>query len=179
MPLCDVTNRLRDDDCAVRMWEQGNRDMLEYRMGSLCKNVLDCDDDDEKVGEAWADCRRARYGVRRSVGLNRCRVDDDSRLRLDAELTNGAAKLQLPKRVFFASPDLARGRGEPGVEHALFNGLDTSVLKACDRLAERDFDRFDPGVRCVSVKNIIPTWVRGGEHSRITARCGKKKSSKR
>lgn len=161
MPLFDSTNRLSADCCAVKVRESSSAAVSDYVLSSM----RSCAGDFRGLGEQnrnlwWWD----------GYGLDTRHVDKDSALR-DSEATHMRQRIQLPKRVFQAVPNLAHGRAAPEVESRLQSGLDTSGTRACERLAEVDFQRFDPGVHAVSADNVVPrNWTHGGAPSRAIAR---------
>ena len=103
-------------------------------------------------------------------GIDPLQVDSDSAMRHDSALTRPRQKLQLPNRVFHAVPNLAHGNPAPDAESKMMGGLDTSLQRLPGRLAEANWNRFDPVLQTVDVKHIIPPWVLGGQPSREIAR---------
>jgi hypothetical protein len=103
-------------------------------------------------------------------GLNSCAVDSDSKLRVDSEVTHPRMRIQLPKRVFEAAPDLSHGQPMPDAQSRMVYGQESSLMRKCDRLSEVDFNRFDPGVHKVPVYHIVPPWTNGGDPSRDIAK---------
>jgi hypothetical protein len=163
MPLFDSTNRLSADNGAVQVREGSSAAVSDY--------VLSC------MRGCTGDYQLLQYQYRNlwswdGFGMSTRHVDKDSALR-GAEVTHPRQRIQLPKRVFQAVPNLAHGRASPVLESRLQSGLDTSGVRACERLAEVDFGRFDPGVHAVGAEHIIPKWTNGGAPSRSIARSGK------
>jgi hypothetical protein len=106
------------------------------------------------------------YGV-----ANACTVDNDTKLRNDQIITRGKCKNQLSSRLFNASPYLFRGELEPDTESRIRQGEFNNKNKTCDLLSEKSLDVFTPMLPCLKEniqddKHIIPTWARGGEHTR-------------
>lgn len=164
MPLFDSTGRLSTDACATRLKDRGNEGIAAYQFGDFR--------DFSSTG--WRHPREFSSTNRNlwlwdGYGVDRSTLDSDSALRY-SEMTHTRCKRQLPQRVFHAVPDLGRSQGEPSIESGLQNGLDTSGARSCNRLAERDFDRFDPGVKPVDVSHVIPQWTNGGVPSREITR---------
>lgn len=185
MPLYDADNRLTADACAVRARDNDNLSIAAY---SLAKLRADAPPTTHVVAN-----RNLRlwdgYGVTPAGA-----IDNDSQMRVDSEVTHHRHKIQLATRVFTASPDLSHGQASPELEAQLVSGLsttrrasDASALSPCPRareqqckqqldtrvhekLAEREWDRFDPAVRPVSVANVVPPWTNGGAPSRDIAR---------
>lgn len=169
MPLYDADNRLTADLCAVRLKDRANASVAQYALTNL---RAECPDDRKVFVDghplAWAAEHRNLWSWD-GYGLNVRAVDSDSKLR-DSEATHMRARIQLPKRVFHAVPSLAHGQPAPDAEARIQSGLDTAPVRACDRLAERDFHRFNPAVAAVPVEHIVPPWTNGGAPSRDIAR---------
>jgi hypothetical protein len=163
MPLFDADNRLTADSCAVRLRDMGNAGIAQYIMANMRST---CPDDDPLAVAS----QHRNLWFWDGYGLNTRAVDSDTRLKLDSEATHPRMKIQLPKRLFHASPNLATGQASPELEARMQNGMDTYPVRECHRLAERDFDRFDPGVARVPAEHIIPPWTHGGVPSRTVAR---------
>ena len=156
MPLYDAENHASSDPCALREREGVNRGILGYQTAQYrppCDDPSPCRD----PMAAAAGHRNLRPWD--GFGISACAIDGDSRLRVLSEATHPRQRTQLPKRLFSAVPNLARGVPTPDVESSLFSGDSTSLLRACDRLAERDWNRFDPGVAAVPVEHVVPTWM--------------------
>jgi len=99
-----------------------------------------------------------------------CEIGKENPLRyLDVR---GPEKNQLSARNFQAVPNLGRGILRPDTEYTLMNGMDTHLLRQCDRIMEREFDMRTPYVAevkaCVNgALHAIPTFAhRAGEDSR-------------
>lgn len=174
MPLFDADNRLSADECAVCLREAENDDVAAYRLAYLRG-------DKEHMKEFVASNRNLRSWD--GYGLDRRVVDDDSRLRLDGEVTNPRSRVQLAQRVFHAVPDLSSGTACPELELLILEGAQTTrklrvvdgksagdVATVCDRLAEKQWDRFHPAMQQVGVEHIVPPWTNGGAPSRDIAR---------
>jgi hypothetical protein len=177
MPLYDADNRLTADTCAVQMRDNGNASIASYTLTNL--RAAHSSDPLSVAAEhrnlwSWD-----------GYGFNPAAVDGDSQLRVRSEVTHPRSKIQLPTRVFGAAPDLSHGQADPEMEMRVV-GTRTTVRpsscpsksdmaggcggRVCDRLAERAWDRFVPGMRPVSVRHIVPPWVNGGAPSRDIAR---------
>ena len=164
MPLFDTTGRLSLDTCALRLRDRGNEGIAAYQFRSFR----------DFSGTGWRDphdfsAQNRNLWLWDGYGIDRSTLDRDSALR-HSEMTHTRCRKQLPQRVFHAVPDLGRSNGEPDVEAGLQNGLDTSGHRACQRLAETDFARFDPGVKLVDVSHVVPPWTNGGVPSREVTR---------
>jgi hypothetical protein len=86
-------------------------------------------------------------------------------------MTNDRVKTQLCVRWNKAVPDLGKGGLIPNVDSALKNGEDTSALRSCDKVSEKEFDRFIPLPGCLrntiqDPKHIIMPFTRGGDITR-------------
>jgi hypothetical protein len=105
-------------------------------------------------------------------GWNIDDIDWDSKLRVTQMECLPHHKLQLPKRVFTAAPSL--NRGQPRSQKRELNawtGTDTSWINDCSyKNAEVNYNRWDPGLCPVSVKNIVSDSPRGGVSSRDISR---------
>jgi hypothetical protein len=178
MPLYDADNRLTADDCAVRLRDNGNASIASYTLTNL--------------RAASSSDPLARAAQHRNLwswdgyGLNTAAIEGDSQLRVRSEVTHPRSKIQLPTRVFGAAPDLSHGQADPELETLIVGSraalpsssgcpAEGEVAggcggRVCDRLAERAWDRFMPGVHTVPAKHIVPPWVNGGAPSRDIAR---------
>lgn len=169
MPLFDNTGRLAYDDCALKAKDNQNASIIDYRTYDAYMNAgSDCTDRFSKINDFAMTHRNLTF--RDGYGFHGCRVDADSRLKLEAELTNERFKQQLFPRVFGAVPDLAKGRLLPNVESRLIHGVDTTSDRQCNRTAEKQLFRPVPCVDVQRVENIVPTWTWGGDSSREIAR---------
>jgi hypothetical protein len=170
MPLFDTDNRLSSDACSMQLQDKRNKDISGYVFARLRADApID-------IQTAVSCHPLSRSSAHRNLwawdgyGMNVNAVDNDTKLRLESEVTHTRTKMQLPKRIFTALPNLAVGTSKPEVEATLINPIDTSSVRLCDRLAEKSFDRFDPGVCTVEVDNVVPPWTRGGDSSRDVSR---------
>jgi hypothetical protein len=173
MPLFDADNRLTADACAVGLKDRGNRSIADY---TLLNMRAPCPPEDlSTLSPQHPIAVAARHRNLQpwdGYGFNVCTVDSDSALRVDSEVTHPRMRIQLPKRVFQASPNLSHGQASPDIESKMQGGMDSSQLRRCDVLAEKDWARFDPGVCAVGAQHIIPPWTNGGAPSREIARSG-------
>ena len=156
-------NRLSIDSCAQLARELQNTsinnrylDNFYFTKDCKCQDVLYENNMVIKDG----------YGV--SSG---CVIDNDSELRLKGKWTNEREKVQLCTRWNQGVPNLNKGGLVPNLESIMQNGDDTSDIRNCDKITERDFDRFIPLVGCLAStvqnpKNIVEPWIRGGVHTR-------------
>jgi hypothetical protein len=164
MPLFDAYSRLSMDPCAVRVRDDTNYEYAKYAMTQDKLRYDDC----KRV--ATEDAKRL---ISDGHGLDPSAVDADSSFRNSrTAVTHTRVRQSLPTRVFTAAPDLGRGGLRVNTESRLLSGDDTTQMRECSaRLAERDWDRFDPAICAVAVENVVQAW-RGGEPSREIARSG-------
>jgi hypothetical protein len=100
-----------------------------------------------------------------------CVVDADSEMRNNGKMTNDRERVQLCTRWYTAVPDLGKGGLIPNIESRLKYGADTSDIRSCDRVTEKDFNRFIPLPACMAQSiqnpdNIVQKGPRGGEFTR-------------
>jgi hypothetical protein len=132
--------------------------------------MSDCKEDNEKIIDFMSDNPnlhfRSPYGFTDS-----CVVDLDSEMRNSSRATHDRTKIQLCSRWHVAAPNLHKGGLVPNIESKLKNPEDTSVIKVCDRVTEKYFDRNIPLIGCQgsTIQNpdhIIMPITRGGEITR-------------
>jgi hypothetical protein len=169
MPLWDADNRLADDKCAILARLRDNDSLLEYRFYDpygRCKTP--CQDRKRMLANFAAHHPNLHFWD--GYGIAPCDVEGEGQLNHASAWTNAKERQHLPKRVFTSAPNLARGIIQPNTESVLISGEDTSSLRECGRLAERDFDRFVPGVQVQCVEHTVPSWTWGGDSSRDITR---------
>ena len=138
----DYENRLTGDTCAQALKENGNKEMLDYNTYNF---YGDCDNN--KLAQMAADCPNLHF--RNGYGVtSACTVDTDSAVRFSKQ-THGPEKRQMSVRPFTSVPDMSRGCLMVDTESYLLNGQDTTLLRECNRTAERNYDRFTPLLGCV------------------------------
>lgn len=170
MKVFNHENRLTVDTCAQLQREMQNGSVTDYELYNYYyTNDCRCPVLDEFAFENNMVVKDG-YGF-----LNQCTVDNDSELRLNSKITHDRDRIQLCTRWHQGVPNLNRGGLIPNIDSRLKNSDDTSDIRDCDRLAERDFDRFTPLVGCLAPtiqnpKHIIEPWVRGGQHTRNEVR---------
>ena len=177
MPLFDHTGRLAYDGCSVEQRDEANRDLVDY-VFSVLRPPAAGDAEGMRCGSGSvlaAALANRKMMTWDGYGMGPGAVECDGRMRGAARTTRQRAKTQLPKRVFFAAPDLAHGGAttEAAVEvesRFLSGGVDTSAVRRCHRLGETQIDRFFPGVCQVDVRHIVPEWTAGGASSRDISR---------
>lgn len=160
-------NRLTQDRCALLTRELQNRSVTDYNTfnfytTSTCKDADLLEYTIKNPNLRWKD----GFG-----NVSGCTVDVDSEIRNKAKLTNFREKEQLCTRWHQAVPNVGRGGLIPNVESRLRFSEDTSAIRECDILAEKDFDRFIPLPGCLSgtiqdPEHIILPFERGGATTR-------------
>lgn len=165
----DQFARLVDDECALVTREYQNQSIGDYMLynsyvTSQCKK--DKKEFDNFVSQNPNIRFKDGFGF-----LNGCVVDTDSELRNGAKFTNEKTKSQLCTRWDQAVPSYNKGGLIVNVDSRMKLAEDTSALRDCDRLTEKDFNRFIPLTPCLAKsvqnpENIVPKWVNGGESTR-------------
>lgn len=165
----DQFARLVDDECALVTREYQNQSIGDYMLynsyvTSQCKK--DKKEFDNFVSQNPNIRFKDGFGF-----LNGCVVDTDSELRNGAKFTNEKTKSQLCTRWNQAVPSYNKGGLIVNVDSRMKLAEDTSALRDCDRLTEKDFNRFIPLTPCLAQsiqnpENIIPKWQWGGSASR-------------
>jgi hypothetical protein len=169
MRVFELENKLNSDNCAMVNREFVNKSMNDYNLYNMYF-MSDCKVDNEKMKSFVYENPNLRF--KDGYGFtNSCVVDMDSALRNDAQMTQDRTKVQLCPRWNKAVPNLGKGGLIPNVESHLKNAEDTSVLRVCNRVAEKDFDRFIPLTGCLAPtiqneKHIIMPFTRGGDITR-------------
>ena len=166
----DKHHRLGSDVCWVNAQNDQSKSIHDYNMFNFYKtNVPECKEQNNKLKEFVVENNlhmKEGYGF-----TNSCLVDNDSMLRNKQTMTQGKCKNQLDTRLFHAVPDMSHGGFKAVIESKLTQGQDTGEKKSCDVLSGKGLDVFTPLIPCLkeSVQNhnnIVPKWVRGGEHTR-------------
>lgn len=169
MRVFELENRLTTDDCAMVNREFVNKSMNDYNLYNMYF-MSDCQVDNEKMKTFMYENPNLRF--KDGYGFtNSCVVDLDSALRNDSKLTHDRTKIQLCTRWNKAVPNLGKGGLIPNIESQLKNGEDTSAIRVCNRVAEKDFDRFIPLPGCLgptiqNPQHIILPFTRGGDITR-------------
>jgi hypothetical protein len=176
----DLEHRIGADKCAQNARDIQNKSIDNYYMFNVFAqtNPTDCKDNAaaNKLQE-FADVNhvvfRDGYGV-----ANHCRIDDDSKLRNESQMTNDRFKTQIFPRIFQGVPNFARGGFVPNVESRLVQGETNMSHNSCTQLSEINFDRFTPLLSCLqdnvqNPRNIVPEWTWGGEPTRDSVRQGR------
>lgn len=167
LPKYFEENRLSQDRCALLTRELQNRSVSDY---SLYNMYVTSTCEDEQLIDYTLNYPNLRF--KDGFGnVNGCTVDTDSEIRNKAKLTNFREKEQLCTRWHQAVPNYGRGGLLPNVESRLIFAEDTSDIKDCDIVAEKNFDRFIPMIGCLSgtiqnPENIILPFERGGKITR-------------
>ena len=161
-------NRLTTDDCALLTKELQNKSVSDYYLFNMYPTSR-CDDNKD-IQEFMINNPNLTY--RDGFGFtNSCVIDVDSEIRNNSRLTNFREKEQLCTRWYQAVPNYGKGGLIPQVESRLKIAEDTSAIKDCDILAEKEFPVFTPMIKCLkdSIQNpehIILPFERGGKITR-------------
>ena len=163
-------NRLGQDDCALLTRSLVNQSISDYRFFNNFFTGSCEADDKNKMAEFMTNNPNLHY--RDGYGnASSCVIDADSELRNNGKITNDRERVQLCTRWYTAVPDLGRGGLVPNIESRLKYGADTSDIRSCDRVTEKDFNRFIPLPPCLAQSiqnpdNIVQKGPRGGEFTR-------------
>ncbi len=161
--------RLVDDECALVTREYQNRSIGDYMLYNSYL-TSQCKKDKQEFDNFVSQNPNLRF--KDGFGfLNGCVVDTDSELRNGAKFTNEKTKSQLCTRWNQAVPSYNKGGLIVNVDSRMKLAEDTSALRDCDRLTEKDFNRFIPLTPCLAksvqnVEHIVEKYVRGGESTR-------------
>lgn len=165
----DMASRLEDDKCALVTRELQNRSMGDYFLYNSFLTA-ECKKDKTQFDTFVSENPNLRY--KDGFGfLNSCVVDTDSELRNGAKFTNEKEKSQLCTRWHQAVPSYNKGGLIVNVDTRMKFAEDTSAIRDCHKVSEKDFNRFVPLTPCLAgsiqnPKNIVPQFVRGGASSR-------------
>lgn len=156
-------NKLTSDRCALATKQNDNDYVYDYNTLNLF-NDTSC----SKVKCARESAyENPNLHFQDGYGTSPCVIDEDSHLKLDQDnLTHGRERQPLFTRVFSAVPNYGRGGLVPNTETYLKNGIDTSSVRLCDRITERDFDRFTPLPGCGADQMRVPYTLTLGSDSR-------------
>uniref|UniRef100_A0A6C0BFK4 Uncharacterized protein n=1 Tax=viral metagenome TaxID=1070528 RepID=A0A6C0BFK4_9ZZZZ len=166
----DEENRLTQDDCALMTRSLVNKSISDYMFFNNYFTAECKEEKQDKMQEFMTNNPNLRF--KDGYGFTTpCVVDMDSEMRNNSKLTNPRERVSLCSRWYTAVPNLGRGGLVPNIESKLKYSGDTSAIKDCDRLTEKDFDRFIPLPSCMAdniqnPNNIIEKWTRGGDFTR-------------
>jgi hypothetical protein len=166
----DEENHLSQDDCALLARTLVNKSIADYTLFNNFFTANCKGGQTEKISEFMTNNPNLHY--RDGYGFaSSCGVDNDSELRNNSKMTHDREKIALCTRWYTAVPDLGRGGLIPNIESRLKYNEDTSDLRDCDRVTEKDFNRFIPLPKCMAdnVQNpehIVEKWTRGGDFTR-------------
>lgn len=161
----DSGNRLSQDACATITRDHENQSIIDYNTTHYfeqkgCPPLMD-----ERI--------LCQPNLRYKMGYGTppsCEVDREAPIRYLN--IRGPERTQLIARNFQAVPNLGKGVLSADTESMLLNGMDTSSLRQCDRIMEREFDVRTPYVSevkaCVNgALTSIPAFAfRAGQDSR-------------
>lgn len=173
MKYLNKEGRLYDDNCSLLTKEIQNKNINNYNLDNTYF-TKDCDcsiytnllyDNNLVIKDG--------YGF--SSG---CVIDNDSQLRNNSKNTNQRERELLCPRSFQGVPNLNKGGFIPNIDSKLRNSDDTTDIKICDNITEKNFNRFQPPVNCLlneiqNPDNIIYPWVRGGNDTRFNMKINK------
>lgn len=147
MRVFELENRLKTDNCAMNTTNLQNRSIEDYYLYNMYPTA-DCDASVQNLTDFMIDNPNLHF--KDGYGFaNQCTVDMDSKFRMDPNsLTNFREKTQLCTRWHQAVPDFGHAGLVPNVETALKFGEDTSYIRDCDRIAEKQLDVFIPFNTC-------------------------------
>jgi hypothetical protein len=149
MRYFDQGNAISMDSCALVANDLENSSILEYNTYNFFYPDGDCRGVNKRLEDLSLDNPNLRF--RNGYGNSApCTIDEDSMMRFNSEVTHGREKRQFNARNFHANPNISKGSGPPQTESLLQQGIDTSVIRDCDRLTEHDFDRFVPFDKCMA-----------------------------
>lgn len=139
-------NKISMDPCALHTKSRENEGIIDYVTYNFYTRGDYAKTKEQLDAVAWENQNlryRQGYGIAGSET-----IDTDTTFKYKSEVTHGPEKRQYYIRNFTAVPNFARGTCAPNTESILINGLDTSPHKTCERLTEKDFNRFVPYVDC-------------------------------
>lgn len=170
MKVFDGENHLSQDECELIARLNANKSISDYTFfnnyfTNECQEVID-----KKMSEFV----HANVNLRYKDGVGNtpsCVIDVDSELRNKFIMTNYRDRSSLCTRWYTAVPNLGKGGLIPNIESRLKFNEDTSDIKDCDRVTEKNFDRFIPLPGCMAdtiqnPEHIIEKWTRGGDFTR-------------
>lgn len=157
-------NKLSMDKCALAAKQTDSDLIYDYNTFNFFLQGDDCEKVHNRISCFAENYPNLRF--RDGYGVGECKIDTDSKLRYEP-LTHGREHQQLNTRLFYAVPNFARGGLVTNVETVLKNATDTKILhKECDKLAEKDFDRFVDLLNCGKNAYTQPYTLSAGEDSR-------------
>lgn len=161
--------RLVDDECALVTREYQNKSIGDYMLYNSYV-TSQCKKDKHEFDNFVSQNPNLRY--KDGFGfLNECVVDTDSELRNGAKFTNEREKSQLCTRWNQAVPSYNKGGLIVNIDTRMKFAEDTSAIRDCDRLTEKDFNRFIPLTPCLAKsiqdpKHIVPEILACGAATR-------------
>ena len=173
MKLFENSSSLGNDSCAVNAKEYQNVSINDYNLWNTYS--YKCHETAEKEVSEFA-ANNLNLNFRNGYGFTTsCHVDNDTQVRLNGKITHEKAKTQLFQRFYQANPALYKGKTVPNLESRLLHSEDTTQIRECNKISEKDFDRFIPLVPCLSetvqnAKVVVEPWTHGGDNSRLLMR---------
>lgn len=156
-------NKLTTDRCALATKQNDNDYVHDYNTFNFF-NGGDCQTFKCAIDASY---NNPNLLAQDGYGLGPCVIDEDSQLKLDpTNLTHGKERQPLFSRVFYAVPNYSKGGLIPNTETYLKNATDTSMIRQCNRITEKDFDRFIPLPSCGEQQMKVPYTLTLGQDSR-------------
>lgn len=170
MKYFDNGNKVSQDACALDHKQRENNSYNHYMTFNAYEMQGSCEDQDAKLQNFAMEHPNLTFRVGFGV-TSPCKVDEDSKIRMGAEVTNYGGRQNLCTRNFVAGPNFSRGESQPVIESILLNGVDTIEKKDCHKLAECQFNVFQPLTDCVQsyvngAAQVIDDDVRIGQSSK-------------
>ena len=139
----DNGSRLTQDICALAAKEEANESQSQYAVSGFWAPA--CGSAKEAIDEFGIANPNLHY--RDGYGLNACKVEGDTQLKVGPGLVHPRHKYQLKARLFQGVPNRAAGlvSGKAAnAESRLVQGSDTCITdRVCDKYASRDLARFE------------------------------------
>ena len=166
----------RTDCCATETRELQNNAINSYEL--FDSQLVPCN---SKTAMRSPEYQYEHVNLRAGIGYglsDSCTIDQYSHLRNDPnQLTRDKCRMQLYTRVFFDGPNLRPGVIDSDQELGLIEGgYSSSQRDGVDFQCKRSLyvdgvARMTPMLDCIkkdvqNPKNIIPTWINGGEPTR-------------
>lgn len=164
MPVFVDGSRLSQDACALKAREFQNQAIIDYNTFNFYPAVTN----NSELETAALNNRNLRYRI--GVGIaDSYLIDKDSELRFQKDV-RPPERNQLCTRVFHAIPNLSRGIPMTNLESMLVQGISTSKMDDCHKLAEIGYE-FMPMTDCMlnyvnNAANVLPNQYLYGQSSK-------------
>ena len=138
---------LADDPCAILTKDFQNTSIEQYNLDNYYwTKDCECPINNDFVLDNLNLRGRDGYG-----NVNKCAVNTDSDLKYSS-LVHPKGREQLCVRWYQGVPNLDDGGLLPNLESRLkYGSEDTSIIRDCDRVTEKDFDRWTPLLPCYAL----------------------------